>query len=188
MKSGSRHFSSRQAESGKMRSSGILLWRGNLAETCLIWVVYIMGVVYILGVVFPESFHFTPHFVRNVSTFKSPEFRDPSVSRKVCGNLQFCNGKFVIRDRVRCMTNRLRYDLERIVTAKTVTFPQTFRGTEGSRNYGLLDPETLRTKWGVKWTLSGNTPPKMYRPPIMYIFQIRQVVTWQPLRFRQPSA
>ena len=49
------------------------------------------------------------------------------------------------------------------------------------RTCAPLDVETLRTKWGVKWTLCGTTPPKMYRPPIMYISQIRKFV-------HQPSA
>ena len=43
--------------------------------------------------------------------------------------------------------------------------PQTFRGTDRSRTFGLLAAETMRTEWGVKWTLCGNTPPKMYRSP-----------------------
>ena len=34
--------------------------------------------------------------------------------------------------------------------------PQTFRGTDRSRTFGLLAAETMRTEWGVKWTLCGS--------------------------------
>ena len=50
---------------------------------------YILGGLYILGGVFPQSVHFTPHSVRIVSAAKSPEFRDLSGGRKLCG--QFWN-------------------------------------------------------------------------------------------------